>query len=600
MNRRNFIIAAVVVLSLGGSSGCVAIPDKNIPSQEVAAPAPERASGYSKKPGWVAKKFMVAAAHPLAVEAGYQILKAGGSAVDSAIATQMVLGLVEPQSSGIGGGAFLLHFDGKNVKSFDGRETAPASANEKLFQDFGGNTMRFIDSVIGGRAVGAPGVLRMLEMAHQQHGKLPWAQLFTPAIKLAEEGFAVSPRLHTLLKTETFLKNDAVAAAYFYDQHGNAWPVGHTLKNPALAKVLREIAEGGADAFYRGRIAKDIEEKVRSHRTNPGGLTATDIGVYQAKVREPICTDYKIWMVCGSPPPSSGGIAIAQMLGILEAKDIGTLALSNGELDPEAVHLFSEAGRLAYADRDRYVADTDFVALPGNGVQSLLDKNYLAARAALISDKSMGKAWFGNPPKMKVTWGIDTSPELDSTSHFSIVDGDGNAVAMTSTIESAFGSRQMVNGFLLNNQLTDFSFDAVDANGPVANRVQAGKRPRSSMSPTFVFEKDSKKLVLAIGSPGGSAIINYVGKVLIGMMDGGLDIQQAIDLPNFGSRNGPTELEQGSVSDTLVEALKAKGHNVRLMEQTSGLQGIMLMNVHGEQVWFGGADPRREGTAKGD
>jgi gamma-glutamyltranspeptidase/glutathione hydrolase len=440
----------------------------------------------------------------------------------------------------------------------------------------------------------------MLEMAHKQYGKLPWASLFAPAIKLAEDGFAVSPRLADLLKNEQHLKKDPVAAAYFYDQQGNPRPAGYILKNPQLANVLREIANGGPDVFYKGQIARDIEVKVKGHPTNPGLLTASDIAGYQAKMREPVCTDYKSWTVCGMPPPSSGGIAIAQMLGILENKDISAYAPKNGMLNAEGVHLFSEAGRLAYADRGRYVADTDFVPLPGNSVQPLLDKKYLAERAALITDKSMGVAKFGTPPGVNVAWGLDNSPELPCTSHISIVDANGNAISMTTTVEDVFGSRQMVDGFILNNQLTDFSFDAVDANGPVANRVQAGKRPRSSMAPTLVFDKVTKKLVLSTGSPGGSAIINYVAKVLVGTLDWGLNVQQAISLPNFGSRNGPTELEQGRVSETLVEQLKAKGHNVRLMEQTSGLQGIMRTKLNGEEVWFGGADPRREGIVMGD
>ena len=581
-------------------SACTTAPTFQYKAPETGMQAPEAASGYAEKAGVVSKKFMVAAANPLATEAGYQILKAGGSAIDAAIATQMVLTLVEPQSSGIGGGAFLMHFDGSTVKAFDGRETAPATATEKLFQTADGKAMNFYDGVVGGRSTGAPGVLRMLELAHKQYGKLSWATLFMPAIKLADDGFAVSPRLHTLLKSEKYLKSDAAAAAYFYDREGNPRPVGHVLKNPALAKVLREIATGGADAFYKGHIAQDIEAKFKTNPANPCSLSAADIAGYQAKVREPICTDYKKWTVCGMPPPSSGGIAIAQMLGMLETRDISGFAPKDGALDAEAIHLFSEAGRLAYADRGRYVADTDFVPLPGNSIKPLLDKKYLAERAALITDKSMGPAKFGTPPAMSVAWGLDTSPELPSTSHISIVDANGNAISMTTTIEDAFGSRQMVDGFLLNNQLTDFSFDAADANGPIANRVQAGKRPRSSMAPTFVFDKDSKKLLLSTGSPGGSAIINYVGKVLVGTMDWGLNVQQAISLPNFGSRNGPTELEQGRVSDALIEALKAKGHNVRVMEQTSGLQGIMRVNIHGEEMWFGGADPRREGIVKGD
>lgn len=561
---------------------------------------PEGSSGYTEKSGWVAKKYMVAAANPLAVDAGYQMLKAGGSAVDAAIATQMVLGLVEPQSSGLGGGAFMLHFDGARVLAFDGRETAPTNVTGKLFQTADGKAMPFHEAVVGGRAVGVPGVLRMLELAHKQYGNLPWATLFAPAIKLATEGFAVSPRLAILLQSETYLKQDPVAAAYFYDAQGKPRPVGYLLKNPALAATLKTIARDGANAFYKGQIAHDIAAKVAQHPTNPGEMGLYDIASYKAKVREPICSDYKAWTVCGMPPPSSGGIAIAQILGILEKKNIAAFPPVNGAWDANAVHLFSEAGRLAYADRDRYIADPDFVPLPGGSALPMLDKKYLARRAALISDTSMGKAQPGDPFNTRLAWGTTTSPELPSTSHISIVDGKGRAVAMTTTIENGFGSRQMVDGFLLNNELTDFSFDPSDANGLIANRVQPGKRPRSSMAPTFVFEKGTKKLVLAVGSPGGAYIINYVSKVLVGMMDWGMTVQQAIDLPNVGSRNGPTELERGRVPNALLNALLARKHDVQLVEQTSGLQGIMRLNVHGEEVWFGGADPRREGIAKGD
>lgn len=577
-------------------AGCSTAPlgNKPVPIE------PEGSSGYTEKDGWIAQRFMVAAANPLAVDAGYHMLKAGGSALDAAIATQMVLGLVEPQSSGIGGGAFMLYFDGAKIDAFDGRETAPASANETLFLSADGKAMPFHEAVVGGRSVGVPGVLRMLALAHTQYGKLPWHVLFEPAIKLARDGFAVSPRLAILLESETYLKTDPVAAAYFYDAQGKSRPVGYLLKNPALAATLQKIAAEGADAFYTGKIAQDIARKVTQHPTNPGGLTVQDLAGYQAKTRTAICSDYRVWTVCGMPPPSSGGIAIAQILGILETKDMRALAPVDGVLNVEAVHLFTEAGRLAYADRNRYIADTDFVPLPKDGVRAMLDKQYLAQRAALIGDQSMGQARAGMPFPQQLAWGTDTSPELPSTSHISIVDGDGHALAMTTTIENGFGSRQMVDGFLLNNELTDFSAEAVDGDGPIANRVQAGKRPRSSMSPTLVFEKDSKKLVLSVGSPGGSAIINYVSKTLIGMMDWGLNVQEAINLPNIGSRNGPTELEQGRVPDALIRQLKAKGHEVQIMEQTSGLHGIMRLSVHGDDVWFGAADPRREGIAKGD
>ena len=543
---------------------------------------------------------MVSAANPLAADAGYDMLKQGGSAVDAAIAVQMVLGLVEPQSSGIGGGALMLLFDGARLTAEDGRETAPASANERLFQDATGKPVPYFEGLIGGRSVGVPGVLRMLERVHAQHGKLPWKTLFAPAIRLADEGYKVSPRLAKLLREDPFLKRDPVAAAYFYDAAGQSWPAGHLLRNPALADAMRQIADRGADAFYRGDIAREIAAKVRLHPTNPGLLTSDDLASYQPKQREPLCTTYRIWRICGMPPPSSGGLAVAQMLGILENSNIADLAPGRDGLNADAVHLFAEAGRLAYADRSRYVADPDFVPMPGGGLNALLEKSYLAQRAALIGPRSMGRAAAGRPAALQVAWGGDVSPELPSTSHISVVDRYGNAVAMTTTVESAFGSRQMVHGFLLNNQLTDFSYASEDEQGPIANRVQGGKRPRSTMAPTMVFDRQTGKLVLLAGSPGGGFIINYVAKLLVGVLDWKLDLQQAINLPNFGSRNGPTELERGRVSDRLVSELKGKGHQIRLDEQTSGLQAIMRVQRNNQDVWFGGADPRREGIARGD
>jgi gamma-glutamyltranspeptidase/glutathione hydrolase len=571
-------------------------------AQDVLQKAPEAATGYSEKAGWAARKYMVAAANPLATEAGYEMLKQGGSAIDAAIATQLVLTLVEPQSSGIGGGAFLMYYDGKKVQAFDGRETAPSKADEHLFQHPDGTPLSRTEGIVGGRSTGAPGVLRMLALAHRQHGKLPWKTLFGPAIRLAENGFAVSPRLNALLAWDPYIRKDPTARAYFYGPDGKPWPVGHILKNPELARTLREIAEGGADVFYTGRIARDIEAKVKGHPTNPGLLTAADIAAYQPKLREPVCNDYRAYTVCGMPPPSSGGIAVAQMLGMFETRDMKALAPANGIPGADAVHVFSEVGRLAYADRDRYAADTDFVPLPGRGIPALLDKNYLAKRASLIGPRSMGKAEAGHPPGVETAWnwGLDNSIEAHSTSHIVAVDGAGAGLSMTTSVEDAFGSRQMVDGFILNNQLTDFSFDSVDANGPIANRVEAGKRPRSAMSPTIVFDKKTGRFVEAIGSPGGPLIINYVAKVLVGTLDWGLNMQQAIALPNFGSRNGPTELEAGRFPASEIEQLKARGHTVRIGEQNSGLQGIERMEIHGVPLWFGGADPRREGVAKGD
>jgi gamma-glutamyltranspeptidase/glutathione hydrolase len=571
-------------------------------ASQVLQKAPEAASGYTEKAGWAARKYMVAAANPLAADAGYEMLKKGGTAIDAAIATQLVLTLVEPQSSGIGGGAFLMYYDGKKVQAFDGRETAPSKADEHLFQHPDGTPLSRTEGIVGGRSTGAPGVLRMLELAHRQHGKLPWKTLFGPAIRLSENGFAVSPRLNSLLAWDPHIRKDPAARAYFYAPNGQPWPVGHILKNPELARTLREIADGGAQVFYTGRIARDIEAKVKGHPTNPGLLTAADIAAYQPKLREPVCNDYRAYTVCGMPPPSSGGIAVAQMLGMFETRDMKALAPGNGIPGTDAVHVFSEVGRLAYADRDRYAADTDFVPLPGRGIPALLDKGYLAQRASLIQDRSMGKAPAGHPPgvEMAWNWGLDNSIEAHSTSHIVAVDPYGAGLSMTTSVEDAFGSRQMVDGFILNNQLTDFSFDSKDASGPIANRVEAGKRPRSAMSPTIVFDKKTGQFVEAIGSPGGPLIINYVAKVLVGTLDWGLDMQRAIALPNFGSRNGPTELEAGRFPASEIEALQARGHTIRTGEQTSGLQGIQRIRIHGVPLWFGGADPRREGIAKGD
>jgi gamma-glutamyltranspeptidase / glutathione hydrolase len=563
--------------------------------------APEAASGYTEKPGWSAQKFMVAAANPLATDAGHQVLRAGGSAVDAAIAVQMVLGLVEPQSSGIGGGLFLVHHDGKAVQAYDGRETAPAAATPELFMK-DGKPMGFMEGVVGGRSVGVPGTLRALELAHRQHGKLPWRALFQPAIVLAERGFALSPRLHAQLKDDASqtLRNDPDSAAYFFAADGTPKPVGTLMRNPAYAAVLREVAERGAVALHEGPIARDIAAKVRSHPGNPGLLSESDLAGYRAKQREPLCFDYKAWRLCGMPPPSSGTLAIGQMMGMLSQHPLPAMAPLRASfgLEPsiDAVHLISEAGRLAYADRARYVADPDFVPLPGGNAAALLDPSYLRQRAALIGERSMGRATAGSPSLPAVSRADDRSLELPSTSHVSVVDGHGNALAMTTTIENVFGAQIMVRGFLLNNELTDFSFAPSENGVPIANRVQGGKRPRSSMSPILVLDRQSNQLLMSVGSPGGSAIINYTAKVLFATLDWKLDVQQAISLPNFGSRNGPTELEDGRSSPALAEALKARGHEVRVMTQTSGLQAIQRTPTG----WYGGADPRREGIVMGD
>ncbi len=554
-----------------------------------AQPAPEPASGFSPKHGIDAKHFLLAAAHPLAVEAGYEVLRRGGAAIDAAVAVQMVLNLVEPQSSGLGGGAFILHYSATEAKlrAYDGRETAPAAARADRFIGANGQPLEFLNAVVGGKSVGTPGVLRALELAHARYGKLPWEELFQPAIRLATEGFPLSPRLHKLLTVVRLPgRNQAMRRMYYLDDD-TPKPVGALLKNPALADTLRKVAAQGANALYRGEIARDIASTVRD-APNPGDLTEADLAHYRAREREPVCAPYREWKVCGMPPPSSGGVAVLQVLGMLQR-----LAPERLPTDPvSAAHLIVEAERLAFADRGRYLADADFVPVP---VAGLLAPKYLAGRAALIQlDHALGHALPGTPPGA-LALADDASPELPSTSHMSIVDAAGNAVAMTSSIEFAFGSQQMVRGFLLNNQLTDFSFVAKHDGKPVANRIEPGKRPRSSMAPTMVFDRDGA-LVLLLGSAGGSAIINHVVKTLVGALDWKLDIQQAIDLPNFGNRNGPTELERGTAAEDWAGPLRALGHEVRLIDMTSGVHAIRRT----KNGWRGGADPRREGAVMGD
>ncbi len=570
-----------------------------VPSQ------PEGASGYTEKPGWATTQFAVAAANPLATDAGYQVLKAGGSAVDAAIAVQMVLTLVEPQSSGIGGGAFLLHASGGKVEAYDGRETAPAAADEKLFLDASGKPLAFHDGVVGGRSVGVPGTVRMLEMAHREHGRLPWAALFQPAIQLAEGGFKVSPRLHTLVKGDAHLKKDPVAAAYFYKPDGNAHDVGSHLRNPELAAVLRRIAAEGSKALHEGEIAQAIVDKVQKHPTNPGKLSMADLAGYQPKKREALCMDYPAraqdYRLCGFPPPSSGAIAVGQILGILNHTQAASLPLQDGLPTADWLHLYTEASRLAFADRALYVADPDFVQPPGGSWMSLLDPAYLASRARLIGAQSMKVAQPGKPGGTQTSLApMPDQPEY-GTSHISIVDGHGNALAMTTTIEDAFGARQMVQGFLLNNELTDFSFAPTDAQGAsIANRVQPGKRPRSSMAPTLVLDKASGQVLMSGGSPGGALIIHYTAKTLYSTLQWGLSPQQAINLPNFGSLNGPSLLEEKRFPPATVEQLRTRGAEVREMNMTSGLQALTRGQAHGQPVWLGGADPRREGVVMGD
>jgi gamma-glutamyltranspeptidase/glutathione hydrolase len=538
--------------------------------EALAEPAPARA-----------QRHMVAAANPLAAEAGLEILRAGGSALDAAIASQLVLNLVEPQSSGLGGGAFLLHYEaaGREVSAYDGRETAPAAATPELFLTPEGEPMKFWDAVVGGRAVGVPGLARMLELAHREHGRLPWRALFRPAIELAERGFPVSPWLHERIAGDRHLKTFPDTARYFHDETGAPRAVGSPLKNPAFAQTLRRIAAEGADAFYRGPIAETIVAKVRGAAPNPGAMSLEDLAAYEAKRRAPLCAPYRAWRVCGMGPPTSGGVAVLQILGILEHFDLAKLAPNSAQ----AVHLIAEASRLAFADRGRFLADSDFVDVP---LARLLDRDYLASRAALISPAaSLGQARPGLPAQ---NGAMPAQEDPPSTSHLVVVDGDGNAVSLTSSIESAFGARLMAGGFLLNNELTDFSFRPEAEGRPVANRVEPGKRPRSSMAPTLVLDRDGR-LVLAVGSPGGSRIIGYVARALIAALDWNLDPQAALALPHAVNRNGPTDLEQATPLVALKPDLEALGHRVRIRRLTSGLHAIKVTE-HGLE---GGADPRR-------
>lgn len=532
---------------------------------------------------------MVAAANPHAVKAGVEVLAAGGTAADAAVAVQMMLNLVEPQSSGIGGGAFMLYWDAKakNLLTFDGREKAPATATPAYFQNSEGESMKWQDAMVGGRSVGVPGTLKLLEHVHAKLGTQDWADLLNPAIAKAREGFKVSPRLAKSIEGAQERKLDMFETTrnYFFNEDGSPLAAGSYLTNDAFARALREIASNGSTSFYNGKIAEDIVAAVKTE-TNPGELTLDDLAAYEVVEREPVCMSYRAYNVCGMGPPTSGGLTMAQILTLLSQHDLPSMGPT-----VEAWHLYIEAAKLAYADRGMYMADSDFVEMP----EGLLDKTYLADRAALIDPaKTMGKAEAGMPPSEDaLRFSPDLQPERAGTSHFSIVDQYGNIISMTTTIESGFGSRVMTNGFLLNNELTDFSFADMKDGKPVANRVEGSKRPRSSMSPTIVFKDGAP--VLAIGSPGGSRIINYVTQKVIAILDWEMDLQTALDLPHVVNRNGSTDLEEGTAATDYQQALEAMGHEVNVRGLNSGLHAIAIKD--GEL--HGAADSRREGIAAG-
>ncbi len=595
--------------------------------------APEPASGYRTGKTVVnAKSYMVVTANPLASKAGCEVLKAGGSAVDAAVAVQAVLGLVEPQSSGLGGGAFMLHYDAasKTVLSYDGRETAPAAATEDYLRWISDATRSspLPNARASGRSIGTPGAVRLLALAHADHGKLAWSGLFEPGIALATGGFPISGRMaDAIAGARTNFLRDAEASAAYLNADGTAKALGSTFTLPAYADTLRAIASGGADAFYTGPIAQAVVDKIGATAgangavITPGLTTMADMAAYQAKKREAVCTSYRAHIVCGMGPPSSGGITVAQSLGILESFDLAQLRptaidIEGGKPTVMGVHLVAEANRLAYADRDKYIADTDFVALPGGSWNAMLDKTYLRGRADLISfSRSMGTALPGDLGAVPL--GVGVQPAEAGTTHMTIVDKWGNVVSMTTTVESGFGSWHMARGFILNNQLTDFSAAPADANGvPIANRVQAGKRPRSSMAPTLVFKQAADgsmgDFVMGTGSPGGATIIQFVVKTVVGVLDWGLDAQQATSMVDFGAGNSATTnvgIEHPNIvsgnsgaNDPLISGLRALGHTVTgTTAQSSGISTIVRTSRDdGRPAWAGGADPRREGLVLGD
>jgi len=572
-----------------------------VPSGLVVAALAAVAFGSDAQPAAPveARTQLVVTANPHASAAGREILRAGGSAVDAAIAVQLVLTLVEPQSSGIGGGAFMLVYDAPEegdagtIAAYEGREAAPAAATPDMFMN-AGRPESFANVGVGGLSVGVPGALRMLELAHREHGRLPWARLFEPAIALAQQGFEVSPRLHSLLDGfKRFARGDDFRE-YFYDAGGEPRPVGFKLMNPEYAGTLRLLAAQGAEPMHTGDLAAAITAEVRDNNVRPGRMTAQDLADYRAHTMAPLCTPYRVFRVCGPQLPSSGGVTTQQVLGILGAFDLPPISTE----PVRAIHLFVEANRLAFADRNLYLADAEFVDAP---VALLLDPSYLRARAALIDpSKALGSVTPGNVlPAAAWQFAAGTPSERPSTSHFSIVDRFGDAVGMTTSVQGAFGSQLMVGGFILNNQLTDFDYVPEIGGKPVANRIEGGKRPLSSMSPTMLLDERGR-LRLVVGSPGGTRIIGFVAQTIVGVVDWDLDVQQAVAAPHFLSEGEPVELEEGTPITGYEAALEALGHTVAPRNMNSGLHAIAIEYTRRGRTLEGGVDPRREGVALGD
>ncbi len=582
MNRTNSLSALVLAILVSGLAYAQDAADGF---------APEIATGISERKMQTAEKHMIAAANPYAANAGLDVLNRGGNAIDAMVTTQLILGLVEPQSSGLGGGAFLVYYDatGDRLTTFDGRETAPMAATPTLFQDEQGEKLSFWNAVVGGLSVGTPGTVRLMYETHKAHGMLEWASLIQPAIEVAEIGFEVSERLHILIANdEERLSLHADTKAYFFNDEGNPHAVGHLLKNQAYAETLKQIAAEGADTFYNGPIAQAIVDKIQN-AANPGVLAMADLASYTIKEREPVCVNYRDHDVCGMGPPSSGALTVGQILGLVQPYDLAKL----GPTSVDSWRLIGDASRLAFADRARYMADSDYVPIPTEG---LVSPEYLQQRSLLLQgDRALESVSAGTPEWDHVMlMADDQSIEFKSTSHFSIVDADGNAVSITTTIENGFGSRLMSGGFLLNNELTDFSFATHNEGVPIANRVEPGKRPRSSMSPTIVMKDGSPYMV--IGSPGGSRIIGYVAKTIIAHLDWGMNVQEAINMPHAVNRFGTYDLEDSTGATDLQGPLEQLGYDVNVRELNSGLHGIVI----DDDVMMGGADPRREGVAIGD